>query len=135
MFRLGLNTYSIRALRWHDLQLLEYAAGMKLDAIFLQDSIDPGTNDPAHWKEVKEAAARLGLCLETGGGAVLPATAGGLRPQRETAARWREALGRDGVAAGAYAARERSRSPAAGSGGAAHGDHDPAAEHGAHARR
>ena len=74
MFRLGLNTYSIRALRWHDLQLLEYAAGLKLDAIFLQDSIDPGTNDPAHWKEVKETAARLGLFLETGGGAVLPAT-------------------------------------------------------------
>ena len=41
MFRLGLNTYSIRALRWHDLQLLEYAASLKLDAIFLQDSIDP----------------------------------------------------------------------------------------------
>jgi sugar phosphate isomerase/epimerase len=73
MFRLGLNTYSIRALRWHDLQLLEYAAGLKLDAIFLQDSIDPGTNDPAHWKEVKDTAARLGLHLETGGGAVLPA--------------------------------------------------------------
>ncbi|MBS1857019.1 MAG: TIM barrel protein [Acidobacteria bacterium] len=74
MFRLGLNTYSIRALRWHDLQLLEYAASLKLDAIFLQDSIDPGTNDPAHWKEVKDAAARLGLLLGTGGGAVLPAT-------------------------------------------------------------
>jgi len=75
MFRLGLNTYSIRALRWNDLQLLEYAASLKLDAIFLQDSIDPGTNDPAHWKEVKDAAKRLGLHLETGGGGVLPATA------------------------------------------------------------
>ncbi len=76
MFRLGINTYSVRALRWHDLQLLEYAASLKLDAIFLQDSIDPGTLDPAHWKEVKDAAARLGLLLGTGGGAVLPASAG-----------------------------------------------------------
>lgn len=74
MFRLGLNTYCLRALKWHDLPLLEYAASLKLDAIFLQDSLDPRTADPAHWKEVKDAAARLGLFLETGGGAVLPAT-------------------------------------------------------------
>src|SRR5665647_2366185 len=57
-FPLGYNTYSIRALRWNDLQLIEYASSLKLDAIFLQDSIDPGTNDPAHWKAVKDAAAR-----------------------------------------------------------------------------
>jgi len=73
MFRLGLNTYSLRALRWNDLPLLEYAASLKLDAVFLQDSLDPGTADPAHWKQVRDAAQRLGLFLETGGGAVLPA--------------------------------------------------------------
>jgi sugar phosphate isomerase/epimerase len=72
---IGLNTYCLRALRWHDLPLLEYAAGLKLDAVFLQDSIDPGSNDPAHWKEVKDAAARLGLHLETGTGAALPRSA------------------------------------------------------------
>jgi sugar phosphate isomerase/epimerase len=71
-FPLGLNTYCLRAFRWHDLKLLEYTASLKLDAIFLQDSVDPGVNDPAHWKEVKDAASRLGLHLETGGGAVLP---------------------------------------------------------------
>ena len=71
-FPLGYNTYSIRALRWNDLRLIDYASAMKLDAIFLQDSIDPGTNDPAHWKAVKDAAARAGLWLGTGGSAVLP---------------------------------------------------------------
>jgi sugar phosphate isomerase/epimerase len=71
-FPLGYNTYSIRALRWNDLQLIEYAGTLKLDAIFLQDSIDPGIEDPAHWKAVKDAAARAGLWLGTGGGAVLP---------------------------------------------------------------
>ena len=71
-FPLGYNTYSIRALRWHDLQLIDYAGSLKLDAIFLQDSIDPGINDPAHWKAVKDAAARAGLWLGTGGSAVLP---------------------------------------------------------------
>ena len=71
-FPLGYNTYSIRALKWHDLPLIDYATSLKLDAIFLQDSIDPGTNDPAHWKDVKDAAKRHGLWLGTGGGAVLP---------------------------------------------------------------
>jgi len=33
-FPLGYNTYSVRAMRWHDLQLLEYAASLKLDAIY-----------------------------------------------------------------------------------------------------
>ena len=76
-FPLGYNTYSIRALRWNDLQLIEYAGSLKLDAIFLQDSIDPGTGDPAHWRAVKDAATRAGLWLGTGGGAVLPRDASG----------------------------------------------------------
>lgn len=73
-FPLGLNTYCLRFLRWNDEQLLDYTAGLKLDSVFLQDSIDPGSNDPAHWKAVKEQAARLGLRLETGTGASLPRT-------------------------------------------------------------
>ena len=73
-FPLGLNTYCLRFLRWNDEQLLDYTAGLKLDAVFLQDSIDPGANDPAHWRAVKEQAARLGLHLETGTGDSLPRT-------------------------------------------------------------
>lgn len=59
-------------MRWHDLPLLDYAAHLQLDAVFLQDSVDPGTDDPAHWREVREYARKLGLHLETGTGAVLP---------------------------------------------------------------
>src|SRR5215469_13088754 len=72
---LGYNTYSLRAMRWHDLQLLEYAAGMKVDAVYLQDSIDPGNNDPAHWKELKDTSARLNLRLDGGDAGALPRTA------------------------------------------------------------
>jgi len=71
---IGLNTYCLRAFRWNDQKLLEYTAELKLDAVFLQDSLDPGVNDPAHWREVKDLAARLGLHLETGSGASLPRT-------------------------------------------------------------
>jgi len=77
-FPLGFNTYSIRALRWHDLPLLDYAAGLKLDAVYLQDSIDPGNSDPAHWTELKVAAARLGLELQGGDAGALPRTPDGM---------------------------------------------------------
>jgi len=71
-FPLGINTYCLRALRWHDARLLDYTASLKMDAIFLQDSPDPGSMYPAHWVEVRDQARRLGLHIETGGGAILP---------------------------------------------------------------
>lgn len=70
--RMGINTYCLRAMRWHDRKLLEYAAGLKMDAIFLQDSLDPKAMDPEHWREVKQQAGELGLHLETGGGGIFP---------------------------------------------------------------
>ena len=65
-------------MRWNDLQLLEYAASLKLDAVFLQDSIDPANNDPAHWKVLKETAARLGLELLGGDSGALPRNPNGM---------------------------------------------------------
>ena len=70
--KLGLNTYCLRALKWRDKELLDYAAGLKLDGVFLQDSLDPEINDLAHWREVGAYARQLGLHIETGIGAVLP---------------------------------------------------------------
>jgi len=67
-FPMGVNTYCLRALKWNDAQLLNYAAEQKLDAIFLQDSLDPATLEPKHWDEVRAMAQRLKLHLETGGG-------------------------------------------------------------------
>lgn len=75
---LGLNTYCLRFQRWNDRQLMEYCVSQKLDAVFLQDSIDPGTMDPKHWSEVKAWSKDLGLHLETGGGAILPKTREGI---------------------------------------------------------
>jgi 3-oxoisoapionate decarboxylase len=69
---LGYNTYCLRSLRWNDDKLLEFAADHKLDAIFLQDTPDPGAMDPRHWSDVKSRTAALNLHLETGGGAILP---------------------------------------------------------------
>ena len=76
-FPLGFNTYSVRAMRWHDLRLLEYAAELKLDAVYLQDSVDPRNDDPAHWAEIRETAMRLGLELHGGDAGALPRTPDG----------------------------------------------------------
>src|SRR5882762_4415005 len=72
---LGINTYCLRFQRWNDRQLMDYCVEKKLDAIFLQDSLDPGVMDPKHWADVRAWSNDLGLHLETGGGAILPKTA------------------------------------------------------------
>jgi sugar phosphate isomerase/epimerase len=80
---LGINTYCVRSLNLHDAALLEYAASLHCDAIFLQDSRDPNAQNPAHWREVRELAKRHGLHLETGGGGVLPRSAEDFQPKVE----------------------------------------------------
>ncbi len=84
---IGINTYCLRAFRWTDAQLLDYASSLKLDAVFLQDSLDPKAQEPAHWLEVKEQAARLGLRRGNGRRRVLPKIAGGTARTRRLHAR------------------------------------------------
>lgn len=71
-WRLGLNTYCVRFQRWNDRQLFDYCVRQKVDAIFLQSSIDVGVMDPRHWAQVRNWSKDLGLHLETGGGVLLP---------------------------------------------------------------
>lgn len=73
---MGINTYCLRAMKWKDLQLIDYADGLKMDAVFLQDSLDPEAMAPAHWRQVREYVTAKGMRIETGTGAVLPKSAG-----------------------------------------------------------
>ncbi|HXJ37800.1 MAG TPA: TIM barrel protein [Bryobacteraceae bacterium] len=70
-WRLGINTYCLRFHRLSDRQLFDYCVSKKLDAIFLQDSLDPGVMQPAHWAEVRAWSKDTGLHIETGGSALL----------------------------------------------------------------
>ncbi len=79
-WKLGINTYCLRFWRWNDRQLIDYCIKEKLDAIFLQDSLDPGVMDPAHWAEVRAWTKDAGLHIETGGSALLPKTPEGIPP-------------------------------------------------------
>ena len=56
---LGINTYCLRSLRWTDAQLLDYCAAQRLDAVFLQDSADPG-----RYEHALQALAARGLLFE-----------------------------------------------------------------------
>ena len=71
---LGINTYCLRFQRWNDRRLFDFCSQSKLDAIFLQDSLDPAVMDPGHWAEVRQWTQDSGLHLETGGGALLPSS-------------------------------------------------------------
>jgi hypothetical protein len=77
-WRLGINTYCLRFWRWNDRQLFDYSIKEKLDAIFLQDSLDPGVMDPKHWAEVRAWAKDAQLHLETGGPVLLPKSPAGI---------------------------------------------------------
>ena len=82
--RLGFDTYSVRAFGWKDLQLIDYAAGLKLDTLQLS-SLDNYTSlDPAHLKQVRAHAEGLGLQLDTGIGCVCPISKS-WKPGAETA--------------------------------------------------
>lgn len=74
---MGYNTYCLRGLKMTDRQHLDQAAAWKLDALFLQDSLDPQSQDPKHWPEVKAWAKDLGIHLESGGSGILPKTLDG----------------------------------------------------------
>src|SRR5580700_10562514 len=70
--RLGFDTYSIRAFQWKALQLIDYAAGLKLDTIQISSLDDYESLDPAHLAQVRDQAARVGIALDGGMGSICP---------------------------------------------------------------
>src|SRR5712692_10207969 len=70
--RLGFDTYSIRAFRWKAIQLLDYAAGLKLDTIQLSSLDDYESLEPVYLVSVKDHAARVGVVIDGGMGCICP---------------------------------------------------------------
>src|ERR1051326_4219722 len=68
--RLGFDTFSIRDFRWRDIQLPDYAAGLKIDTIQLSSLDDYESLDPAHLAKVKEHADRVGITIDAGIGCI-----------------------------------------------------------------
>jgi 3-oxoisoapionate decarboxylase len=72
--KLGFDSYSIRAFRWKALDLLDYAAKLKLDTVQLSSLEDYETLDPAYLQKVKDHAARLGISIDAGIGCICPSS-------------------------------------------------------------
>ena len=70
--RLGFDTYSLRAFRWKAIQLLDYAAALKLDTIQISSLNDYESLDAAHLAKVKEHARSLGIAVDAGMGCICP---------------------------------------------------------------
>jgi 3-oxoisoapionate decarboxylase len=73
--RLGFDSYSVRAFQWKAIQLLDYAAGLKLDAIQFSSLNDYESLDPSYLQRVKDHAARVGVAIDTGMGCICSSSA------------------------------------------------------------
>lgn len=70
--RLGFDTYSVRAFGWKDIELIDYAAKLKLDTLQLSSLGNYSSLEPGHLKDVRAHAESLGMQLDTGIGCVCP---------------------------------------------------------------
>ena len=70
--RLGYDAYSIRDLKWKDLQHIDYAVSLGLDAVQLSIPDDFASVEPDHLKKVRDYAAAKGIELSAGTGCICP---------------------------------------------------------------
>jgi sugar phosphate isomerase/epimerase len=74
--KLGFDSYSIRDFRWKDIQLLDYAAGLKLDTVQLSGLHDYESLEPMHLAKVRDHAERAGITIDAGIGCICPISDG-----------------------------------------------------------
>jgi sugar phosphate isomerase/epimerase len=72
--RLGFDTYSLRAFRWKAPQLIDYAAGQKLDTIQISSLDDYESLEPAYLQKIKDQAARANIKIDAGTGCICPSS-------------------------------------------------------------
>lgn len=84
--KLGFDSYSIRAFQWKAIQLLDYAAGLKLDTIQLSSLNDYESLEPAYLQQVKDHAARAGIAVDAGMGCICGSSASYNKKEGEPAA-------------------------------------------------
>jgi sugar phosphate isomerase/epimerase len=72
--KLGFDSYSIRAFQWKAIELLDYAAQLKLDTVQLSSLGDYESLDPAYLQKVKDHAARVGISIDAGTGCICPSS-------------------------------------------------------------
>jgi len=69
---LGFDNFSIRALGWKAPRLLDYAAELKCDTLFISDIESYDSLEDAALRDVKKKADDLGIALYAGGWSICP---------------------------------------------------------------
>ena len=67
---LGLDGHSLRAMKWNAMQLIDYAAEQKLDAVLLNGFQYFQSLEPAHLKAVKKLGDSKGIQIRIGAGGI-----------------------------------------------------------------
>src|SRR5512141_1050438 len=70
--KLGFDNFSVRAMNWKAIALLEYAASLKLDSILISDLDAYESLEDDHLKRVKARANELGVQIHAGTWSICP---------------------------------------------------------------
>lgn len=70
--KLGFDTYSLRDFKWKASQLIDFAAGQKLDTIQISSLDDYESLEPAYLRKIKDQAARANISIDGGMGCICP---------------------------------------------------------------
>jgi 3-oxoisoapionate decarboxylase len=69
---LGFDNFSVRAMKWNASQLIDYAASLKLDSLFLTDLDVYESFEPGYLRDLKKKAADNGLFIYAGSWSICP---------------------------------------------------------------
>ena len=70
--KLGMDNFAVRAMGWKAGALLDYAASLKLDSLFITDLDAFENHEPAYLREVKTKAEGLGVGIHLGSWSICP---------------------------------------------------------------
>jgi sugar phosphate isomerase/epimerase len=82
--KLGMDNFAVRAMGWKAPELIDYAAGLKLDTLLISDLDAFESLDDAKLRDVKRKADDAGVGLYLGSWSICP-TSKSFRPNRGTA--------------------------------------------------
>jgi len=70
--KLGIDNFAVRAMKWNDTQLIDYAEKLQVDAVFITDFYAFPSLDDKHLKEVRSYAADKGIDIYLGNWSICP---------------------------------------------------------------
>jgi sugar phosphate isomerase/epimerase len=72
--RLGIDNFAVRAMKWKAAALIDYAAQLRTDSLFITDLDAFEKHDDAHLGELKKKADDLGIRLQLGSWSICPSS-------------------------------------------------------------